>query len=188
MAGLLGAAILIMGITQCATTRKSDLDMAYVSSAYLPTALLEQLSAKAVGDVNGDGREYVFCDNITIPEEPKTDADFNMLQKLTLTFVSGETRLYIMDRVFFETYQFAEMFEDLSLVLSPETLDGAIEYGGAAIAIPVSSCPFLKNAAITGDNLYAGILAKTKAQQGSIKNLDALYDASVKLIKIMTEQ
>ena len=92
-----------------------------------------------------------------------------------------------MDSDYFKVEQFAEMFEDLSLILPREKLGGAIEYGGVPIAIPTSSCPFLKNAEISGENLYVGILAKTETQQNSVKNLDALYDASVNLIKTMTE-
>ena len=188
LAGILGATIVITGISQCSTKPSYDFDMVYVSSNYCPTALLEQKTAEVLGDLNGDGEAHVFCDSVIIPEEPKSDADFDMLQKLTLTFVDGESRMYIMDSDYFKAEQFAEMFEDLSLILPREKLGGAIEYGGVPIAIPTSSCPFLKNAEISGENLYVGILAKTETQQNSVKNLDALYDASVNLIKTMTEQ
>lgn len=182
-AGIFVLVLLITTLVQCAQSVDTDLHIAYVSSVYTDTSALEEAAAKTVGDLNQDGHEKVFCDNLTIPDEPQTEADLMMSQKLMLLMVSGETRLFIMDKAYFEMEAYSDMFVSLEGVLQNEQmLAQGIGYDGKVIAVRAGDCPYLTELGIKGEDLYVGVVAITPANE-KMKNIDKLYAASIELMR-----
>lgn len=168
---------LLITLVECVQKKNPDLTAAYAGYEYISTDEFQNDLSSIVGDVNGDGIEYVFCDNITIPLEVKTEQDLMMNQKLMLLFVDGETRLFIMDRDFIEVY--ADGFENLEGILPEDKLKGAFESGGNKIAVSTLNCPMLEKYGLSKENLYMGIISMNENNLKYLKN----YQTSVKLIQ-----
>ena len=177
IAGVFVLILLVSTLVECAQKKTPDLTVAYVGYDYVQTdGFRDDLSA-LVGDVNGDGTEYVFCDNVTIPREIKSEQDMMMSQKLMLMFVDGETRLFIMERDFLDAY--GDSFEDLDGILPAGKLEDAFEYGGRKIAVSTLECPQLAKYGLSKEGLYMGIISLNENNKKFAEN----YQTSVKLIK-----
>ena len=173
--GAAAIAFLITATVQCMQKVEPDLVIGYIGSEYVETDGFAEDMSGVVGDINGDGREYVFCDNVTLPKEVKSEADMQMGQKLIVMFASGETKLFIAQREVLEAY--ADGLENLSGILPEDKLVDAVEYGGAKIAVSAAQCPGLKKYGLSGDDLYVAILSLWDEKDTE------KHDASVRLIQ-----
>lgn len=179
---LLSLLFIALSIVQCSKNVEHDIALAYVSSVYMPTEQIQQSLAKIVPDINGDGKVNVFFDSIIIPEKPVTDADFNMIQKLSVTFIDGGTRVFIMDKAFFDVENYAEMFKPLHGIADGERLKNGIEFNGVTIAVSTMDCPYLVENKMAAPHLYVGILNINKVDEDK-KNIANIYKASEDLLK-----
>lgn len=184
--GIFVLLVMIITLTECVNAVKPDLCAACVYTGYTDLSALEQKIADSVGDINGDGKVRVVCDNLYMTGDAGSQQDVAARDKLIVTFVSGEYRLYIMEKEFFETETFAECFEQLDGLLPADSLEGGLYFGDGIIAIPAKNCPYLTDTGIDCEKLYVGILSITDAMK-NVKNIDALYDASKSLIKEMVK-
>lgn len=180
--GLLVAIILVTSIVQCSQNVANDMQLAYVGNSYIPTEQIQQSLQDIVPDVNGDGKKAVFIDSIVIPEKPSSEADFYMSQKLAITFVDGSTRMYIMEKNFFASEMYAEMFQPLEGIIDEKYLANSLKYNGKSIALSTLDCSFLVENNAARENLYVGILAITDSVK-SKKNIDEIYIASENMLK-----
>jgi len=105
---------------------------------------------------------------------------------VTVMFVSGEYRMYIMDRDFFETDIYGDMFIDLTDVVDEKLLDNAYKMYGVPIALKTTDCKFLKDIDFCGDNLYVGLTAVGAPDEGN-KNIDKEVETAKKALKILIE-
>ena len=179
--GALALVFLLITLVECAQKKTPDLSVAYAGYEYITTDEFQNDISEIVGDVNGDGIEYVFVDNITIPKEIKTEQDLAMNQKLILLFVDGETRMFILERDFMDAY--VDAFENLDGILPDDTLENALEYEGKKIAVSTLNCPKLEKYGLSKDNLYMGILTINENNLKYLKN----YQTSVKLIQELAQ-
>ena len=178
--------VLIFSLAECASRINPDLSVVCAYTGYMDLAALEEKMSGTVGDLNGDGKAKVLCDNIYLSGEQGSQQDMAMREKLFVSFVTGEYRLYIMGKEFFETESFAECFETLDGILPSNSLDGGIKFGGGTIAVSAKNCPYLQDTGIDCEKLYVGILHTTEATK-NVKNIDVLYDASKRLISEMVK-
>lgn len=169
--------LLTITLVECAQKKTPDLSIAYASQNYVNTDKFQDDMSAFIGDVNGDGAEYVFCNNLLLATDVKTEQDLAVSQKLLLLFVDKETRLFIMDRELFEAY--SESFENLDGIVPDDKLQDAYEYNGAKIAICTLNCPKLEKYGLAKENLYMGIVALGENDKKFSEN----YNTSLKLIK-----
>ena len=180
--GILVLAFVVTTLAECAKTTEPDFKMAYAGYEYIPTDNFQNDMSNLIGDVNGDGKEYVFCDNVVMPETIRTDEDFQLNQKLMILFIDGSTRLFILDRDFVDAY--AELFEDLSDIVSEDKLENAFEYENQKIAVSTLDCPILEKYALARENLYVGILS---VAENDIENA-LKFKTAVEVIKMLTSE
>lgn len=176
--------VLLITLKDCASRVDPDFSALYVGDKYFNSEALEAEIEEFVGDLNGDGENSLFFEQILIPENPQSEMDLQMHQKLLLTFVSRDARLYIIEDQFLERY--GDSFESLEGILPPEKLEGGKEFDGKVIGIPASNCEFLKKHGLSDSDLYVGILLVSADDQRK-PNIDALYNASVEVLRFIAE-
>lgn len=174
--------LIAAGIVQCSSRVEYDMSLVYAGSHYLPTEKAVEALCEIVPDINGDGRVNVYFDTIVIPDTPQTEADFRMLDKLSIAFIDGSTRIFIMDKDFFMVENYAEMFKPLEGIVDKKYLDNAFEFKGSTIAVSSTDCPFLVNNGLAHENLYVGILGINKIDEGK-KDIEKIYKASEEILK-----
>lgn len=173
--------LLVITFVQCAQKKTPDLSIAYAGYDYVATDEFQDDMSAFIGDMNGDGTEYVFCNNLVIPSDVKSEQDLTISQKLMLMFVDKETRLYIMERDLYELY--SESFEDLKGIVPDNKLQNAYEYNGVPIAICTLNCPKLEKYGLAKENLYMGIVSLGENDLKFAEN----YKTSVKLIRELSQ-
>ena len=169
--------IILFNVYQCSKTPKADFNIFCAYTGSLDFSAFEEKAAATVGDINGDGKTIVSCENLGLMGEPESGNDIAVWEKYLASFLTGETGLYILEKEFFDDESYAECFEDLNGILPAGSLEGGIEFEGGIIAIPAKNCPYLIDSGIEKDNLYVGIMRKTDNA-----NADSLYDTSKRLI------
>ncbi|MBO4898025.1 MAG: hypothetical protein J5590_06985 [Clostridia bacterium] len=175
------AFVIITSTVQCVRTPKSDLSVLCVYTGYNDFSAFESKAAETVGDINGDGKAIVTCENLYLTGEPGSPNDTIAMQKIPISFAAGENRLYIMDKEFFESETYGDGFEDLKTLLPAEALEDGAVYDGKTVAVPAENCPYLKDTGIKCDNLFVGIPCETEALKKQ-KNAEASSEASKRLI------
>ena len=173
---------IVISTVQCSKKIEYDMSFAHVGSSYIATEQIEQSLKKIVPDINGDGKVNIYFDSIIIPEKPASDSDFNMIDKLTITFVDGSTRIFIMEKDFFNVELYAEMFQPLEGIIDNKYLENGAKFKGKAIGISSMDCPFLTENNMADENLYVGILTVTPADKDKDK-INGIYKASENILK-----
>lgn len=184
--GILAVAFVVFTAVECNRRKNPDLCIGYVSYDYRDHTILEQELSKEVGDDNGDGRSYVMVDSVVMNEIPVTDQDSMLAQKVSVMFVSGDYRMYIMDKEFFEVEMYNEMFMDLSDLISEDVKENAYKIMGKPIAVKTTDCKFLQDVKFSGEELYVGLTAIADPDRGN-KNVDAEVETAKKALKILIE-
>lgn len=173
---------IVISISQCSNSTKYDMCLAHVGTRYIATEDIQMELLKIVPDVNGDGEINVYFDSIIIPEKPTSESDLNMIQKLTISFVDGSTRIFIMEKDFFEIETYAEMFKPLNDVVDEKYLENGFKKQDLTIAISTLDCPVLVQNKMANENLFVGILNINPVDEGT-KNIDNIYNASETILK-----
>lgn len=181
---LLGAVILLSAVyafVQCAADVKPDLTIAYISYTYADLAMFEENSgalAKAAGDANGDGKTLAMLDPMVLGNSPDLRQDGLILQKIQLSFIVGEDRLYLLDPEVLENPDYAELFMPLEGLLTESALEGGVEFQGAVIAAPCLQNGRLEEMGIKSEGLYIAIRNISVADE-KIKNIDAMQSSAM---------
>ena len=98
------AVILFAGITmyQCTHRPKYDAEIIYAGHVVFTDSQVKEIPvgfAQYVDDVNGDGKQMVFFQQINFSDQAgMEEMDYNMQMKLDLQFQRGETFLFLYDK------------------------------------------------------------------------------------------
>lgn len=180
------AIVILTSVVECVRTPKADFNILCLYTGYNDFSGFEQKVAETVGDINGDGKKTVLCENLFLTGDTGSQSDMISKEKLPLSFSVGGHRLYIMDREYFEAEAYIDAFLELDGILPEESLAGGIKLNGKTIAIPAENCPYLTEAGIKGKNLFVGIPCETDALRKQ-KYADASAEASKRLISEMVK-
>ena len=151
------------------SNKTPDISIGFIASEYKSTDKLEKMLSDAVGDRNGDGVSYAFCDNVVLPQTPQNDGDTMLIQKVSIMFASGDYQMFIMDKEFFEADIYGEMFVDISDIITEEMAEDSVKMRGKS--------KFLNDALVSGDNLYVGLILIRESDKGKEK-IELLHKTS----------
>lgn len=169
LAGVFAAIFIVLTVSECAKNKEPDISIGYISSTYREHLKFEDELEKAVGDINGDGVEYAFCDSVVLSDVPQSDQDLMLIQKVSVMFASRDYDVFIMDKDFFEADVYGDMFVDLSDVLPAHMAEDAVKMRGKPMAVKTTHCKFLNDLSFSGDDLYVGFSALRLSDEGKEK-------------------
>lgn len=130
---LIVAAILAVGITQCASRTKYDCTVVLYFKHYVSSAMIENLSTIAeqyCEDYNGDGEVNVLVMDCAIPDDERMlETGLAKSTRLTAQFASAEAIVYIVDK---------EALEELDEIAGGIFVDDSLglpDYDGKAFSL-----------------------------------------------------
>ena len=182
IAGILAVIFVIFTVSECMSNKTPDISIGFIASEYKDTEKLEKMLSETLGDRNGDGVSYAFCDNVLLPKTPQNDGDAMLIQKVSVMFASGDYQMFIMDKEFFEADIYGEMFVDISDIITEEMAEDSVKMRGKSVAFKTTHSKFLNDAGVSGENLYLGLIVIRESDKGKEK-MELLHKISEDVLK-----
>ena len=148
---------------QCTHRPQYDAELIYAGHVVFSDDQTDEIPlglARYVDDVNGDGEQTVFFQQINFSDEPGTEEmDYNMQMKLDLQFQRGETFLFMYDK--YET-DIMIARESAELIYLPVTewadtmpdADKLYSKDGVPYAVSLANNHKIKDIGINTDDIY----------------------------------
>ena len=159
------AVILFVGVTmyQCTHRPQYDTEVIYAGHVVFSDTQIEEIPqglARYVDDVNGDGEQTVFFQQINFSDQAGTEEmDYNMQMKLDLQFQRGETFLFMYDKSETDIMIARESAELIYLPVTEwaDTMPDADKLytkDGVPYAVSLANNEKIKDIGINTDDLY----------------------------------
>jgi hypothetical protein len=175
----LAAVLVFMFIFDMATQITYDLTIGYVGRENINYAAFEEdiphLENAAV-DVDENGEKHVILDAMTVKENIESEEDFALQQRAMLSFVTGEIRLYILEREYAESY--AELFYPLDDIADEALIQDGVKYNRKTVAVSLRGNEMVKGWGVNPDNLYIAVVDIVPAHE-KIKYIDKLFESAL---------
>ena len=159
------AVIVFAGVTmyQCTHRPQYDAEVIYAGHTVFSDAQTEEIPlgfAQYVDDVNDDGEQTVFFQQINFSDEPgMEEMDYNMQMKLDLQFQRGETFLFLYDKsetdimiaresaelIYLPVTEWADTMPDADLLYTKD---------GVPYAVSLADNQKIKDIGINTDDIY----------------------------------
>jgi len=164
-------------------TTDPDLSIGYIGATYINEGVFSRAKGdieNIVGDINGDGETKIYFDIAQLPETIQNQDDIAVQQKVFLSFVTGDIRIYLLEERFIDQYK--EGFQPLDEILSSEKLEGGIKSDGKTIAVRLDKGIFSKSQELNKSKLYACVRTITETDK-SKENIDEIFRVSILTFK-----
>lgn len=190
-----GFVLLLVVVTavQCATQKRYDMTVTYAGNAYFSEEQqthLEDAMANFVQDVDGNGEQAVFFQNLTISgQKGQEQFDYAMQTKLELEFQNDCSFIFLFSKEQLDSMLSRDYVADLYVPVSEWAPDLSSDFetvsaqDGVAYAVNLENSSFFKNLGINSKDLYVAIRYQAKDDE---KN-QAAYESSLNLLKEFTK-
>lgn len=177
--GLVGIIVVLWLLTLARSKTNPDITVLLVTGTEVDTTAvntLESAFASALGDVNGDGKEYVSVTQYVLGTA--TDAGsvvHSASASVTASFMNNDIVLYLFDETGLATYNIDDGRFSTEL---------AEKYGGENRAIYLSDIPVIRDLLGFNENypLYLCIKGETYAYKSSKLTEEEFYGTALQLI------
>ena len=189
-------AVIICVVTtvyQCTHRPQYDAEVIYAGHVMFTDAQLEEIPlglAQYVDDVNGDGEQTAFFQQITFSDQPgMEEMDYNMQMKLDLQFQRGETFLFMYDKLEADVMISRESAEDIYLPVTEwaDTMpseDKLYTKDGVPYAVSLANNEKLKNIGINTDDVYLAL----RINYSDKEDIAAKYENAKKLANALISE
>ena len=150
-------------VYQCTHRPQYDAEIIYAGHIVFADSQAEEIPlgfAQYTDDVNGDGEQTVFFQQISFSDEPgMEEMDYNMQMKLDLQFQRGETFLFIYDKAEADVMISRESAEEIYLPVTEwaDTMpaeDKLYTKDGVPYAVSLANNQKIKDIGINTDDIY----------------------------------
>lgn len=177
--GLVGLIVIIWLISLACSKTNPDITVLLVTGTEVDTTAvntLESAFASALGDVNGDGKEYVSVTQYVLGTATDAGAVVHSASaSVTASFLNNDIVLYLFDEAGLKTYNIDDGRFSTEL---------AKKYGGENRAIYLSDIPVIRD--LLGFNeeypLYLCIKGETYAYKSSKLTEEEFYGTALQLL------
>ena len=168
-------AFIAVTIYQCTHRPQFDVEMIYAGHVVFSQAQVEEIPlglAKYVDDVNGDGENNVFFQQINFSDDPgMEEMDYNMQMKLDLQFQRGETFLFMYDKAEADMMISRESADMIYVPVNEwaDTMpseDKLYMKDGVPYAVSLANNQKVKDAGINTDDIYLALRIDYRDEKG----------------------
>ena len=181
-----------IGIIQLVTYRNDtipqDCEVAVVAGTYVCNEQInfDELVKDKIVDINEDGIYSVNVGEFIIGNNPSSDQ--TSIQQILASFSSGDTGLYIFDKVNLDRFMQYDAFAPLDHnILSKDVIAerSAFSKDGRTYAVSLAGCGLIENYNFKTDDLYAAVIFDRPEEDIDAKTLQSAENAKVILKELL---
>ncbi len=187
IAVILGAAV---AVKSCVERVKADITVSYIGESYFDSELFYENSSlldEAVGDVNGDGKINTEIVVISIGTSLTSSQEQANLAKMSVSMGQGESRVYLMDKVYCQRYADEEILADLSDFRADSSVtDVLVNSSGKVYGISVEGNPLVEKLGLSDTkDVYLALRSVTEMDSVNFKNIEKIDEAAKNTAKLI---
>jgi len=170
---------IIVTARQCSDRKEIDLGILYAgesNSDNLPKLAQDIKSAKILTDADLDGEINVNAKSILIPSSRDYMIEQQVPEQIQVEIISGENRLYILDKETLISYAVDENFADITdiAVKSGYNAENCLSYNdGRIYAVSLEGNKLIKKMGLNGDGMYIAIRNYLEEDKNEALNINA---------------